>query len=106
MAPRPALTRVCERPDPASWADDELITLAEATRLFFPRGPLTIGGLRTAIARRELHGITLNNRIYTTPGAIRHLTRLEVKVLPAAATRRPAEGLAEDRRHPGARDRC
>ncbi len=75
MAPRPPLERLEARPGPDEWDDDELVTLAEAVELFFPRGPLTIGGLRSAIGRHELPSVNICNRIYTTPGALRRLTR-------------------------------
>lgn len=88
MAPRPSLARIGERPDPAVWADDELITLAEAAHLFFPHGPLTLGGLRSAIARYELTSVSINNRVYTTPGAIRSL----IRPAPAAPEPTPPSG--------------
>ena len=40
--------RVAARPDPSMWADDELMTFAEAASLMWPQGPLTASSLRTA----------------------------------------------------------
>ena len=45
----PTPPRVAERPDPRDWDDYELLTLPEAAGLFWPRGPLTVATLRTAI---------------------------------------------------------
>jgi hypothetical protein len=39
--------RVAARPDPSMWADDELMTFAEAASLMWPQGPLTASSLRT-----------------------------------------------------------
>lgn len=66
MAPRPALDRLQARPDPGSWADDELVTLSEAVALFMPHGPLTAAALRTAYRRGELAGREVCGRIFTT----------------------------------------
>ena len=52
--------RISLRPDPASWGDDELMSLAEAARLFWPDGPLTLASLRTAVRDGEWLQISLN----------------------------------------------
>jgi hypothetical protein len=41
--------RVAQHPNPAAWEDDELMSLGEAARLFWPHGPITERTLRTAI---------------------------------------------------------
>lgn len=66
MAPRPALDRLRVRPDPGSWADDELVTLSEAVALFMPHGPLTAASLRIAYHRGELAACEVRGRIFTT----------------------------------------
>ena len=66
MAPRPALARLKARPDPGSWADDELVSLSEAVALFMPHGPLTAAALRTAYRRGELAAREVRGRIFTT----------------------------------------
>jgi hypothetical protein len=44
------LARVRARPDPDQWSEDEVMTLIEATAVFFPQGPLTLSSLRRAAA--------------------------------------------------------
>ena len=88
MAPRPALQRVDARPNPAAWQEDELVTLVEAAQLFFPNGPLTASGLRSAIARHELSSVSINQRVYTTPAAIRSMIAL------CSATAHPSPEIA------------
>ncbi len=79
MAPRPSLHRIVVRPSPDLWAADELISVAEAHALFFASGPLSIGGLRSAIDRGELAATTINGRIFTTPDAIRRFTSVSFR---------------------------
>jgi hypothetical protein len=46
--------RVLLRPHPSQWSDDELMSLPEAVALFWPKGPLTISSMRTAIRNCQL----------------------------------------------------
>lgn len=69
------LIRVKTRPDPAQWDDDEVLTLAEATALFFPQGPLTLSSLRNAVASGALEIARVAGKDLTTPRAIRKLVR-------------------------------
>jgi hypothetical protein len=62
--------RVARRPDPDEWSADELMALHEAVALLWPRGPLTVSSLRTAIARGELAFARIAGRIYTTRDAL------------------------------------
>jgi hypothetical protein len=78
VAPRPSLHRILARPSPDLWANDELITLAEARALFFAHGPLSQGGLRSAIDRGELASKHINGKIFTTPGAVRLFTSVSL----------------------------
>ena len=58
------------RPDPASWASDELMSLEEAAQVFFPQGPLTVTSLRTAVRRGELAVTRISGKLLTTPTAV------------------------------------
>jgi hypothetical protein len=69
------LDRVAERPDPAEWAPDELISLAEGAALFFPRGPLSEKSLRKAVVDGKLQTVTISRKIYTTPAEMRRMMR-------------------------------
>lgn len=82
MAPRPALDRLKARPDPGSWADDELVSLSEAVALFMPHGPLTAAALRTAYRRGKLAAREVCGRILTTR---RHLDAMTAPRLLAPA---------------------
>jgi hypothetical protein len=62
--------RVLRRPDPAEWSADELMALHEAVGLLWPEGPVTVSGLRTAIAKGELAHARIAGRIYTTRAAL------------------------------------
>jgi hypothetical protein len=64
MGTKPDLSRVRERPDPESWGEDELITLAEAAELFWPKGPLRSAPRRCAPPRA-----TDSSRSRPSPGS-------------------------------------
>lgn len=66
--------RWLSRPDPGSWAPDELMALNEVAAIFFPDGPLTLTSLRTAVRRGELHVTRINGKLYTTPAAVAAMT--------------------------------
>src|SRR5690242_18394649 len=69
------LARVKARPDPAQWAEDEVMTLIEAAALFFPQGPLTLSSLRRAAAAGTLEIAKVAGKDLTTPRAIRKLVK-------------------------------
>jgi hypothetical protein len=71
---------VAVRPDPAQWADDELMTFAEAAALLWPNGPLTASSLRTAYRAGQLEVTVIARKLLVTKAAIRAMTE--------AATRR------------------
>lgn len=71
--------RVRARPDPAQWADDELLTLVEAAALLYPRGPLTARSLRTEAANGKLDAERIAGKLFVTPQAIREM-RLRCRV--------------------------
>ena len=62
--------RIAERPDPASWRADELLTLDEAAALFWPQGPLSVSSLRTAVRDRRLAVARIAGKLLVTPRAI------------------------------------
>jgi hypothetical protein len=64
------LRRVCARPDPAAWREDELMTLGEAAALFWPDGPLTETTLRTAVRDQRLSIAKIAGKFFTTKRAI------------------------------------
>lgn len=65
--------RIGSRPDPEDWGLDELLTLAEATRLFWPHGPLTVSSLRRAIAGGRLGVCEIAGKHFVTRRAIQQL---------------------------------
>jgi hypothetical protein len=65
--------RVLERPSPDLWAEDELMTLAEAARLFWPKGPLTEETLRTAVRDGRLPVSEIARKLFVTKAALREL---------------------------------
>lgn len=58
--------RVLRRPDPEAWRSDELVALHEAVALLWPRGPVTVSMLRTAIRKGQLGHTRIAGRIYTS----------------------------------------
>jgi len=69
------MDRVTARPSPAGWEDEELMTLAEAARLYWPHGPITVTTLRTAVRQGDLGIVVLAGKHFTTPAAIRAMGR-------------------------------
>jgi hypothetical protein len=63
--------RIAARPDPASWADDELLTFAEAAALLWPNGPLTASSLRTAYRGGLLEVTVIARKLLVTKAALR-----------------------------------
>ncbi|WP_158809559.1 hypothetical protein [Beijerinckia sp. L45] len=60
------MARVQAKPDPWTWALDELMTLREAAALFWPSGLLTEKTLRTAIRNGNLDHIEIARKFYVT----------------------------------------
>lgn len=58
--------RVRERPNPEMWAFDEIIFLPEAAELMFPKGPLTVSSLRTAVRDGKLAVSVIAGKHFTT----------------------------------------
>jgi hypothetical protein len=71
--------RVWRRPDPAQWSQDELLALHEAVALLWPRGPVTVSSLRTAISSGELAYARIAGRLYTTRAALAAMTECRKK---------------------------
>lgn len=69
------LARAKARPDPAQWGEDEVMSLVEAARVFFPHGPLTLSSLRRAAAAGTLEIAKVAGKDLTTPRAIRKLVK-------------------------------
>ena len=76
--------RVAERPDPASWSADELLTLAEAATLYWPRGPLSVSSLRTAVRDQRLPVTVIARKFLVTPAAILEMSRCSLLSAPEA----------------------
>jgi len=94
---RDPFARVKLRPTPEDWADDELMTLAEAAALFLPNGsPLTVSSLRNAKRAGQLAFVTVAGKHLTTPRAVKVL----VTPCPVAKPNRPAS-IIETTKEPG-----
>jgi len=66
--------RVAARPDPSMWADDELMTFAEAAALLWPAGPLTASSLRTAYRAGELEVVMIARKLLVTKKGLAAMT--------------------------------
>lgn len=77
--------RVAQRPDPAAWGDDELMTLAEAARLHWPDGPITERTLRTAVRDGRLPISRLAGKFFVTRRALAALSNCEPVPAPRPA---------------------
>ena len=73
MGTKPDLSRVRERPDPDSWGEDELVTLAEAAELYWPQGPLCTASLRTAARDGQLAIAAIAGKFMTTKRALKEM---------------------------------
>lgn len=82
MTSKLSVERVLERPRPDQWADDELLTLAEAARLFWPRGPLTEETLRTAVRDGRLPVSEIARKFFVTKTALRELNVCTPRIAP------------------------
>ncbi len=67
--------RVAARPNPCDWADDELMTLAEAAALMWPQGPLTASSLRTAYRAGGLETVMIARKLLTTKANLAAMTK-------------------------------
>ena len=88
MSSKLTVERVLERPLPEQWAEDELMTLAEAARLHWPRGPLTEETLRTAVRDGRLPVSEIARKLFVTKAALRELN---------VCKPRPAPGFSAER---------
>jgi len=77
--------RVAQRPDPAAWGEDELMSLGEAARLHWPDGPIRERTLRTAVRDGRLPISILACKFFVTRRALAALSNCE-----PAPTSRPA----------------
>jgi hypothetical protein len=64
------LDRVAVRPDPATWRNDELLTLREAAALMWPNGPLSERSLRTAVREGRLPISVVAGKFFVTKDAL------------------------------------
>jgi hypothetical protein len=94
MASAPKLIRIRERPDPSQWADDELLTLAEAAALMWPNGPLKTASLRTAARDGLLPVAVIAGKILTTKIGLRSMSSVGPRA--TRATRTKLEPLSPD----------
>jgi hypothetical protein len=67
--------RIVSRPDPADWADDELMSFPEAASLFWPDGPLGVTSLRTAHRNGQLAVAEIAGKFLTTKRSIEEMTK-------------------------------
>jgi hypothetical protein len=73
MGTKPDLSRVVERNDPQAWAEDDLLTMAEAAMLFWPRGPLRAASLRNAAKNGQLAIVIIAGKMMTTKKALKNM---------------------------------
>lgn len=76
--------RISERPDPCKWDRDELMTLGEAARLHWPRGPITERTLRTAVRDGRLPISRLAGKFFVTRRALSSLSECTTARSPGA----------------------
>jgi hypothetical protein len=69
--------RVAQRPDPAAWGEDELMSLGEAARLHWPDGPITERTLRTAVRDGRLPISRFAGKFFVTRRALAVLSNCE-----------------------------
>jgi hypothetical protein len=72
MAIRPR--RIAARPNPCDWADDELMSFAEAASLLWPDGPLSASSLRTAYRAGDLEVTMIARKLLVTKRSIQKMT--------------------------------
>jgi hypothetical protein len=84
---RGKLRRIAARSDPATWGEDELLTLAEAAALFWPDGPLTVTSLRTAVRDGQLRVAPIAGKFLTSKRAVMEMSVSQMRT--GATARRP-----------------
>ncbi len=89
--------RVAARPDPAQWRDDELMTLDEAARLYWPDGLLTVKSLRTEVSNGHLAVARIAGKLFTSPAAIKRMTVCVARAPEPGRSRGRSRKLAEAR---------
>ena len=77
--------RVESRPSPDQWGEDELLTLEEATCLFWPDGPLTTTSLRTAQRDGQLAVARIAGKVLTTRGAVETMVKNSLSAVALAS---------------------
>lgn len=82
---RPLPPRIAERPSPADWHDDELLTLEEAAALMWPDGPLTSTSLRHAVREKILDVAEIAGKILTCRAALRRMSACKPRRSPKEA---------------------
>lgn len=85
------LRRVEQRPDPAAWGSDELLTLPEAAALFWPHGPLTVATLRTAHCDGQLAVAEIAGKFFTTKTALEKMSVCRVRDQANSVSTSPAD---------------
>jgi hypothetical protein len=83
--PGPLLPRVAQRPDPAAWSDQELMSLTEAAALFWPDGPLRLSSLRIAAKAKQLDVVVIARKMLTCKAAVARMSACA----PKAGSSRP-----------------
>jgi hypothetical protein len=87
--------RIAERSDPCAWREDEILTLSEAARLFWPSGgPITERSLRKAAKDGLLPISQINRKFFVTPKALKVLSECR-PLIPAEKAESPAVSVHE-----------
>lgn len=86
--------RVLARPSPELWDLDELMSLPEAVRLFWPDGPLTVNSLRVAIRDGTLPVAIVAGKHLTTRRAVLEMSAC--RPLVGGRERHPASGVGTE----------
>lgn len=68
------------------WSIDELMTLSEASLLFWPDGPLTVTSLRTAVRHGQLDIVEIAGKLLTTKSAIQRMSACGPRSLKEGST--------------------
>jgi hypothetical protein len=71
MKPKPR--RIAANPDPETYSDTDLFTLAEIVSLLYPNGPITESFLRTSYRKGLLKVVLLNRKLLTDKRSVREM---------------------------------
>jgi hypothetical protein len=71
---RKKIDRIAQRPDPAAWGRDEIISLGEAARLYWPNGPITEKTLRWCVKNGRLPISKVAGKFFVTGRALATLS--------------------------------